>query len=40
MGIFPQAYPSCIIQSALLLNGMEMTFDKDIFKFIKQTIVK
>ena len=36
LGNFPQAYSHLgIIQSALLLNGMEMTFDNDIFKFIK-----
>ncbi len=36
LGNFPQAYSHLgIIQSALLLNGEEMTFDTDIFRFIK-----
>jgi len=36
LGNFPQAYSHLgLIQSALLLNGEEMTFDYDYFRFIK-----
>lgn len=36
LGNFPQAYSHLgLIQSALLLNGKELTFDNNIFKFIK-----
>lgn len=36
LGNFPQAYSHLgLIQSALLLNGKEMAFDNNIFKFIK-----
>ncbi|HOY50687.1 MAG TPA: glycoside hydrolase family 15 protein, partial [Prolixibacteraceae bacterium] len=36
LGNFPQAYSHLgLIQSALLLNGREISFDSDIFRYIK-----